>query len=205
MAFNRKQARPLCTDTEYALFSASLADTITELTPAKLRSQAQRARRARDKYRDLEKRQRLANRARTGTKKGSSPASNQRTAEKAQLFDETLARFEARAAKLAAAAERETRRKEAAAALAIKQKERSKAAAVRSKAAAARTKAAAARSKLAGGGKRGAGKVAAAGPASESVRVAARGKLARDTRAGARKGHQSAAGKRSQARRDQRS
>jgi hypothetical protein len=98
----------------------------------------------------------------------------------------------------AAAAERETRRKEAAATLAAKQKERSKAAAAWSRAAAAR-------SKLAGGGKRGRGKIAAAGPASESVRAAARGKLARDTRAGARKGHQSAAGKRNQARRDRRS
>jgi hypothetical protein len=192
MAFNRNHARPLCTDAEYKLFSASLAEQIGELTPAQLGNKIQRARRLRDKYRDLYKRQRLANRARTGTKKGDRAASNMRTADKAKLFDETLARFEARAGKLAAAAEREARQKEARAALAAQP--------------AARRKAGAKRAATLGKGKRSAGHAPPpAGYSSESARVAARGKLARDIRAGARKGHKSAAGKRSQSRRDRRS
>jgi hypothetical protein len=107
MAFNRNHARPLCSDAEYKLFTASLGDEIGELKPAQLRSKIQRARRLRDKYRDLLKRQRLANRARTGTKKGDRPESNTRTADKAKLFDEALGRFEARHDKLAAAAQRD--------------------------------------------------------------------------------------------------
>ena len=118
MAFNRNHARPLCTDTEYKLFTASLADEIGELTPVQLRSKIQRARKLRDKYRDLLKRQRLANRSRTGAKKGDRAQSNVRTADKAKLFDEALGRFEAKAAKLAAAEERQAQRAAAKAALA---------------------------------------------------------------------------------------
>jgi hypothetical protein len=103
MAFNRNHARRLCTDAEYALFTASLGDELGELTLAQLRSKIQRTRKLRDKYRDLLKRQRLANRARTGTKKGDRVDSNARTSDKAKLFDEALGRFETRAAKLAAA------------------------------------------------------------------------------------------------------
>jgi hypothetical protein len=192
MAFNRNHARPLCTDAEYKLFTASLADEIGALTPTQLRGKIQRARKLRDKYRDLLKRQRLANRARTGTKKGDRPQTNVRTADKAKLFDEALGRFEAKAAKLAAAGEREAKRKEAKAALAAQKAEKKKAGARR----AANLGKGKSRSRKAPG---------TAGYASESARVAARGKLARDVRAGARKGQKSAAGKRSQARRDRRS
>lgn len=191
MAFNRNQARPLCSDTEYALFTASLADQIGELTPAQLRNKLQRARRLRDKYRDLEKRQRLANRARTGTKKGDRPQTNARTADKAQLFDEALTRFETRSAKLAAAAEREARRKATQAAMHAKLAEKK----------AAGQRGASARTTAAAGGKKKGGK---AGFMDESSRGAARGKLARDLRAGARKGQKSAAIKRAQAKRDSR-
>jgi hypothetical protein len=191
MAFNRTHARPLCSDAEFALFASSLADKIGELTPAQLKSGIQRARRLRDKYRDLVKRQRLANRVRTGTKKGTRPDSNVRTASKAKLFDEALGRFEAQAARLAAAAEREARRKAAKAALAARKTERRKAAATRA-------------ATLAKGKVRSRTPAGSTGYASESAHVAAHRKLARDTRAGARKGHKSAAGKRSQARRDSR-
>lgn len=191
MAYNRKHAQSLCTDSEYQLFTASLRDEVGELTLAQLRSKIQRARNLRDKYRDLLKRQRLANRERTGTKKGERPDSNVRTANKAKLFDEVLGRFEARAGKLAMAADREAKRKAAKMALEAQMALRKKTGAKR---AAALGKA------RPEGGKA----VGAAGYASESARAAARGKLARDTRAGARKGHNSAAGKRSQARRDRR-
>jgi hypothetical protein len=191
MAFNRNHARPLCTDAEYQLFSASLADEIGALTQVQLRSKIQRARKLRDKYRDLEKRQRLANRARTGTKKGDRPQTNARTADKAKLFGEVLERFEAKAAKLAAAGEREAKRKAAKAAMAQQ--------------AAAKKSAGAKRAATLGKGRAAGAKAAGpSGYATESARVSAHAKLARDTRAGARKGHKSAAGKRSQARRDSR-
>ena len=191
MAYNRKHAQSLCTDAEYQLFTASLRDEVGELTPAQLRSKIQRSRNLRDKYRDLLKRQRLANRERTGTKKGGRPDSNARTASKAKLFDEVLGRLEARAGKLAMAAEREAKRKAAKVALEAQMALRKKTGAKR----------AAALGKAGPGGGKAAG---ATGYTSESARAAAHGKLARDTRADARKGHNSAAGKRSQARRDQR-
>lgn len=110
MAFNRNHARPLCTDAEYKLFTASLGDCIGELTLAEIRVKIQRTRRLRDKYRDLYKRQRLANRSRTGTKKGERRQTNTRTADKAKLFDEALGRLEAKAARLSAAAERDAQK-----------------------------------------------------------------------------------------------
>jgi hypothetical protein len=191
MAFNRNHARPLCSDAEYKLFTASLGDEIGDLTPAQLRSKIQRARRLRDKYRDLLKRQRLANRARTGTKKGARPDTNVRTADKAKLFDEALARFQARADKLTAAAEREARRKAAKTSLKdqVAAKER---AGERRAAALAEVK------------PRGRTATGATGYASESAHGSALDKLVRDTRAGARKGQKNAAGARSQARRDRR-
>jgi len=191
MAFNRNHVRLLCIDVEYALFIASLSDEIGELTAAQLRGKIQRARKLRDKYRDLEKRQRLANRARTGTKKGDRPQTNVRTADKAKLFDEALGRFEARATKLAAAAEREARQKAAKAAMKAQIAEKKKAGQKRA-AKLGQTKA--------GGAK----KKGEAGFMDESARVAARGKLARDLRSGERKGQRSAQLKRAQARRDSR-
>jgi hypothetical protein len=191
MAFNRNHARPLCTAAEFQLFTASLADQIGALTPAQLRSKIQRARNLRDKYRDLLKRQRLANRERTGTKKGQRMETNARTADKAKLFDEVLGRFQTRASKLAATAEREAKRKAASA--------------TRATLLAEKTEAGPSAATPPGKGQsRGAKSPGVAGFVSESARVAARGKLARDIRAGARKGHKSAAGKRSQARRDRR-
>jgi hypothetical protein len=193
MAFNRNHARPLCTDAEYVLFTASLADGIAGLTPAQLRDRIQRTRRLRDKYRDLFKRQRLTTRARTGSKKGERPDSNIRTGAKARLFDEALGRFQAREAKLAAAAELEARRKAARA--------------VRIAQVAARREAGAKRADTLGKGKAttaGRGQTGSAGYVSESARASARSKLARDNRAGARKGQLTAAGRRSQARRDSR-
>lgn len=192
MAFNRNHARPLCTDTEFKLFTASLGDGIGELTLADLRGKIERTRRLRDKYRDLYKRQRLANRSRTGTKKGDRPETNTRTADKAKLFGEALGRLEAKAAKLSAAAEREAQRHAAKAALSAQKTARKQAGAKR----------AATLGKSRG---RGDHQAAGAGYATESAHAASLGKRARDTRSGARKGHKSAAGKRSQARRDRRS
>jgi len=106
MAYNRNHARALCSESEFKLFTASLADEITAHTPAQLRSKIERTRKLRDKYRDLFKRQRLSNRERTGSKKGDRPDSNARTEDKVKLFSEALGRFEARAVKLDGAAKR---------------------------------------------------------------------------------------------------
>jgi hypothetical protein len=89
MAFNRRQARALTTRSELDLVSASYPDALGKLSPRALKSSITRARNLRDKQRDLLKRQKLATRARTGTKVGG----NERTAQKAELFDQALARF----------------------------------------------------------------------------------------------------------------
>jgi len=103
MAYNRNQARALTNDSEYELFAASLADAIGSLTPAQLRGKITRARNLRDKNSDLFRRQSLAVRETSGSKRGKTGAANQRTEQKAKLFDETLKRFEARLEKLSAA------------------------------------------------------------------------------------------------------
>ena len=102
MAYNRRQARAICNDTEYELFTASLADAITLHTPAQLRSKIKRARTLRDKNTDLFRRQSLASQESTGSKRGRSGSANQRTEQKARLFDEVLKRFEARLDKITA-------------------------------------------------------------------------------------------------------
>jgi len=187
MAYNRNHARALCTDNEYKLFTASLSDEITGHTPARLQSKIERARKLRDKYRDLIKRQRLANRARTGSKKGNRVDSNARTGDKEKLFAEVLGRLEARAEKLDAAAKRKADRAALAVIAATKKKPTTK------------------RPTVPGSGKSGpARKARGTGFTSESARSSAQDKMARDNRSGSRKGMATAAGKRSQARRDNR-
>lgn len=105
MAYNRRQARALSNDSEYELFSASLADAIGKLTPTQLRAKIKRARALRDKSTDLFRRQSLAMQETSGSKRGRTGAANERTEQKARLFDETLKRFEARLAKLEAGLE----------------------------------------------------------------------------------------------------
>ena len=100
MAYNRKQARAICNDSEYELFTASLADSITGLTPAQLRGKIKRARTLRDKSTDLFRRQSLAMQESTGSKRGKTGSANERTEQKARLFDEVLKRFEARLDKI---------------------------------------------------------------------------------------------------------
>lgn len=135
MAYNHRQVATLLTAAELELFDASLA--AADLTPAELRSAITRARRLRDKQRDLLQRQRLASRASTGAKGGRTGVANRRTADKAKALDETLARLEKRAALLAKKAEAEARREAAKRAAAIRKaaKSKSKAKSTRSKAA----------------------------------------------------------------------
>lgn len=96
MTYYPRQVRELTTRSELDLVRASYAGSIGRLSTRALKANIARARRLRDKQRDLYRRQRLASRARTGTKQGSRPPANARTAQKARIFDETLSRFRLR-------------------------------------------------------------------------------------------------------------
>jgi len=196
MAYNRIQARNLCTASEYTLFEASLADHIKSLQPAALRGAIRRARVARDKYRDLLQRQRLATRARTGSKKGGSPDVNARTGQKAQLFDEVLQRLQNRQDELTRQAERAARKQ-------ARDEARAQAQAAQAKRAAARAKL---RKKAVSTGKRAATAAAPdrAGFVAPGAGGAARRQQQQKTRGKAVQGHVRARGKRVQAKRDAR-
>jgi hypothetical protein len=194
MAYNRVQARALCTATEYALFEASLADQIRAHSHAELLGKIRRVRVLRDKYRDLYKRQRLAVRARTGSKKGEGPDANVRTSRKAQLFAEALKRLEGRAADL----ERVERAKAASEARARAQARARVAAKARAKAKAKRR---AARPVIKGAKSKSGQKSGFIDPGAER---ASHGQMLQKTRTRAVQGHVRASGRRVQARRDQR-
>ena len=103
MSFNRNHVRSFLANTEIDLFESSLGADLKALTAAAVQRRIDRTRKLRDKYRDLLQRQKLATRARTASKAGSSGEANERTAKKAKAFEETLARFEAQATHLKAA------------------------------------------------------------------------------------------------------
>jgi len=126
MSYNRSHARRLCNRTELSLFEASLADAIRGHTPAQLQSKIARTRTLRDKYRDLHRRQSLKTRARTGAKHGHVGTSDQRTQQKARLFEEALDRLQARAGQLQKAEERKAAAARAAAAAPARKKTRKK-------------------------------------------------------------------------------
>jgi hypothetical protein len=100
------QARKLLTTAELDLFAASRGDALKGLAAVQLRGKVKRSRTLRDKYQDLLRRQKVATRGRTGSKAGASGVANERTAQKAEVFAEVLARFEQRLAQLEAAAAR---------------------------------------------------------------------------------------------------
>ena len=106
MAFNRSHARRLCNASELTLFESSVGAELASLSEAQLKARIVRARNLRDKQQDLLRRQKLATRARTGTKVGASGVANQRSEQKLKLFSEALARFEARLVSVEAASAR---------------------------------------------------------------------------------------------------
>lgn len=120
MATNKTQAAKLLSAAEMLVYSASVAPDIKELTAAILAAKIKRARTMRDKFRDLLKRQKVTTRSRTGTKAGISGNANERTAIKAEVFDEVLQRFTARQEQVQAVAAREAARLAAAQARANK-------------------------------------------------------------------------------------
>jgi hypothetical protein len=120
MAYNRRQAERLLNAAELELFDASLVSALSTLTAAQLKAKVTRARRLRDKQRDLLQRQRLASRSTTGAKGGRTGVANVRTADKAKALAEVLARFEKRAELLTRKADTEARREAAKRATAIR-------------------------------------------------------------------------------------
>jgi len=111
MKANLRSARALCTANELDLVMASGGEGIRALSEARLKQKVVRARTLRDKYRDLLRRQRLAAR-RPGAKPARDDA-NARTAAKADLFEQTLARFVDRLAQVQAAAKKAVAKKAA--------------------------------------------------------------------------------------------
>lgn len=108
MAYNRNQARPLLTDAEYELFSASLADRIGDLNAADLDKAITRTRKARDKASDNKRRQASTVQKKAGAR-GVGQGANERSVKKKTMLAETLTRYEKRLAKVEAAEARDRR------------------------------------------------------------------------------------------------
>lgn len=97
MAISMQRAAKICTAAELNLVKASAPRAIRALTAKQVASKLERARRLRDKQRDLLQRQSLRSRARTGSKHGKDLGpQNERTAQKQELFEEVLERFQSR-------------------------------------------------------------------------------------------------------------
>lgn len=94
MPFTRAQATALLNKAEMGLFDDSRANALKKLDATGLARRIERARASRDRARDLLKRQKLAARARTGSKSGASGEAAQRSARKAELLAELLSRFQ---------------------------------------------------------------------------------------------------------------
>jgi len=104
MPHTRTSAKALLTGAELELYDMGRREAIAQLDRRTLVAKVKRTRNLRDKYRDLFRRQRLEARDRTGSKRGTSGVANVRTRQKAELFGELLARFEAKLTKVDAAA-----------------------------------------------------------------------------------------------------
>lgn len=99
MAYTRITAKKLLTVAELDIFDASKPVELKKLTKPQLRSLLERARKLRDKYRDLYRRQRLALRAEVGSKSGTKGGdANERTRQKEELLAEVVLKLEERMA-----------------------------------------------------------------------------------------------------------
>lgn len=93
MGITRTDIRKLCTATEATLAEKALPHLLKDLTVKQLQQKVARARRMRDKYRDLYKRQTLAAR-KPGKSSGKGKDLNARTKEKATFFADILNTFQ---------------------------------------------------------------------------------------------------------------
>lgn len=96
MPITRAKASQLLNQKEMALYDESRINGLRQLDGRALAARVTRARAARDRARDLVRRQKLASRSSTGSKRGSSGAANQRSKDKADLMADILDRFETR-------------------------------------------------------------------------------------------------------------
>jgi len=112
MAYTMITAQRLCSASELELVAASYASDKTAWTSARLQNKIQRTRKLRDKYRDLVRRTRAAGRVTSGGRYGAQPKTQMLAAQRVKLFDETLARYIAKLARLNAA-ERAAKEREA--------------------------------------------------------------------------------------------
>lgn len=94
------QAKELCTAAELKLVEASRRDELASLSAKQLKGYIDRARKLRDKWRDVATKQRRDTQSAQNARVTSR---NERSAKKAELFGEVLARFEARLPKAEAA------------------------------------------------------------------------------------------------------
>lgn len=105
MALNLRKAKELCSESEWKLVEASKRDEISSLNETQLKRHIARSRKLRDKWRD----QAVTQRRKTQQAQNARTTSaNARSGEKAEVFDEVLARFEKRLAKVAGASESST-------------------------------------------------------------------------------------------------
>ncbi|MGP1345916.1 MAG: hypothetical protein ACTS3F_04505 [Phycisphaerales bacterium] len=105
MTITLKQARPLCTKSEIELVEWSTPRRIKELDASRLRQKLARARKLRDKFRDLGDSQKRQIRGKESRASRGGPAQdNRNTRLKQELFEETAERFEAALTKREAAA-----------------------------------------------------------------------------------------------------
>lgn len=94
------RARALCTKAELELVLWSTNTKVGALDARRLASKINRARTLRDKFRDLSAEQRRQQRGKSARTPAPSTGDNRNTREKAQLFQETLDRFQAAAARM---------------------------------------------------------------------------------------------------------
>lgn len=112
MAYTMITARRLCSAAELELVAASFASDKTAWTSARLQNKIQRTRKLRDKYRELVRRTRAAGRVASGGRYGAQPKTQMLAVQRVKLFDETLARYTVKLARLNAA-ERAAQEREA--------------------------------------------------------------------------------------------
>src|SRR5689334_8829545 len=96
----RTEARQLSAKNEWSLISSSLPPALGTLSVARLKSKIVRARKLRQKYQDLYRRQKLSSRSRiTGTP---GERLNLRTFRKKQMFEEAMIRLQLQLRKVSA-------------------------------------------------------------------------------------------------------
>lgn len=95
MSYTPSQARPLLDGDEYEVFRTSFEPALDELSVIDLKLAVRRCRSARDKFRDLQRRQETEA-LEVAEARGAALDVDDRAAEKAALLDEALARYEER-------------------------------------------------------------------------------------------------------------